>query len=198
MKKLTTVIALATLLTPLIASAQLSYDDAQLSFAKLSKSGGNDLNMTYFNLSKGITSNVFLDGKYGTGKQATGTSFGDATAKEWAIGAGYHTPIQTNTDLIITGRFRKVTATVAGVSATGDSRIVGLGIRSEITPQFEGSLGANYASSSVGSSTTTATGVNAELGFKVTPQFQLIAGVESISAGSSPTHTIDIGMRYFY
>lgn len=198
MNKLTAVIALATLLTPAIASAELSYDDAQLSFAKLSKSGGNDLNMTYFNLSKGITSNVFLDGKYGTGKQATGTSFGDATAKEWAIGAGYHTPIQTNTDFIITGRFRQVTASLAGVSVTGDSRVIEIGIRTEFTPQFEGSLGANYASSSVGSSTSTATTVNAELGFKVTPQFQFIAGLGAISGGSTPTHIIDVGARYFY
>lgn len=163
-----------------------------------SKRCGRDLNMTYFDLSKGISSNVFLDGKYGTGKQATGTSFGDATAKEWAIGVGYHTPIQTNTDFIITGHLRKVTATVANASSTGDSRILGLGIRSEITPQLEGSLGANYASSSVGSSTTTATGVNAKLGFKVTPQFQLMAGVGYLSAGSNPTHTVEIGARYFY
>ena len=198
MKKLTTVIVLATLFTPLIASAELSYDAAQLSYERMSQSGKRDLNMTNFNLSKGITNNVFLDGKYGTGKQATGTSFGDATAKEWAIGAGYHTPIQTNTDFIITGRFRKVTATVAGTSSTGDSRILGLGIRTEITPQFEGSLGASYVSSSVGSSTTTATSVNGELGFKVTPQFQLIAGLGYLSAGSNPTHSIDIGVRFFY
>jgi len=42
MKKLTAVIALATLLTPAIASAELSYDAAQISFERLSQSGKRD------------------------------------------------------------------------------------------------------------------------------------------------------------
>ncbi|MEQ1525173.1 MAG: hypothetical protein ABL911_00290 [Gallionella sp.] len=201
MRKLATVIALATLLTPAIASAELSYDAAQLSFERLSQSGKRDLNMTNFNLTKGISSNVFLEGEYQTGKQATGTSFGDVSAKGWILGAGYHTPITTNTDFIVTGRYRKITSSAAGTSLTGDSRILGIGIRSEFTPQFEGGLSASYASSTVGSSssTTSMTGVKFQLGFKVMPQFQLMAGLASNQSGSAPAvNTVDIGIRFFY
>lgn len=201
MKKLTAIIALATLLTPAIASAELSYNAAQLSFERMSQSGKRDLNMTNFNISKGISSNVFLEGEYKTGKQATGTSFGDVAVKGWILGAGYHTPIQTNTDLIVTGRLRRITASIAGVSSTVDSRILGIGIRTEITPQFEGGLSANYASSTVDSSSsaTSMTGVKFQLGFKVTPQFQLMAGVASNSSGSAPSvSTADVSARFFY
>lgn len=196
MKKLTTEIALAILLTPTIASAELSYDHVQLGYEQLSKSGSNDLNMTNFNLSKGITDNIVLDGKYGMEKHAT--SYGDLSTKDMAVGVGYHSPIQTNTDFIVTGRLRQVTASLAGASSTGDSRILGLGIRSEFTPQFEGRLDVNFASYTVGSSTNTSTEARGELGFKITPQLQLIAGLGAISAGSNPTHIFNVGVRYFY
>ncbi len=82
-----------------------------------------------------------------------------------------------------------------------ESRILGIGIRTDITPQFEGGLSASYASSTVGSSssTTSMTGVKFQLGFKVTPQFQLMAGVASNQSGSAPAvNAVDVGMRFFY
>lgn len=177
MKTALNVIALSSLLIPAIASAELSYDAVGMDYIKMSQGGSPDLTMLGLSASKGISNNVFLDGSFGNGKQSSGTSFGDVTINAWSLGAGYHTPIQTNLDLVMSVNFGQAAAKLAGVSVTGNSHGISIGVRNEFTPQVEGSLTGTYTSSSVNSSTSTSTGFDAELGFKITPQFQLVGGL---------------------
>jgi len=202
MKKLLNVIALASILIPTMASAELSYDSAQISQLTVSSSGNADLKMLNFAVSKGITSNVFLAGGYGTGSMASGTSLGDISFNGLSLVAGYHTPIQTNVDFIVSGGLAQATVKFAGLTFTGNGPIVEAGIRAEITPQFEGKLVGRYGSISFDSVTATTTGINAELGFKIVPQFQLFAGVGSFNTSangsSSSSSAVEIGARLFY
>lgn len=192
-------IALSTLLIPAIASAELSYNHVQLNHERISKNGIRDLSMSHFNTSKEIASHIYLDGKYGTGTQNTGSASGDASAKEWVIGAGYHTPIQTYADLVITAHFRQITTSASGASSIGKGRVLGIGARIAISPQFEGLISTTHTSSTAASVTNNAYRANAELGFRVTPQFQLIFGFATNAfRWESPVRAVDVGMRYFY
>lgn len=198
MKKVLNVIALSSLLIPAIASAELSYDSAELGYITMSSSGSPDLTMFGLSASKGISNNVFLGGSYGNGKQSSGTSFGDVTLNVWTIGAGYHMPLQANLDLVISGNFGQATAKLAGISLTGNSHGISIGVRNEFTPQVQGSIKGNYTSSSVNSTTSTSTGFDAEIGFKVTPQFQLVGSLGTDSSSGTTTTTTMLGGRFFY
>jgi hypothetical protein len=198
MKKILSVIALSSLLIPAIASAELSYDSVGVDYIKMSQSGTPDLTMLGLSVSKGFSNNIFLGGSFGNGKQSSGTSFGDVTVNDWSLGAGYHTPLQTNLDLIISVNFEQATAKLAGVSVTGNGHGISIGVRNEFTPQFEGSLTGTYTSSSVNSSTSTSTGFDAELGFKITPQFQLVGSLGTDSSSGTNTTTTMLGGRFFY
>lgn len=202
-KNMLRVTTLLGLFIPVIASAELNYDAIDIGYSKTSESGSADLNMLNFGISKGISSNVFLQGGYSTGSMASGTSFGDISASGWSVGGGFHTPIKTDVDLIVSANFGQSTASLAGISISGNGHGVGIGIRAAITPQLEGTLGGNYTSFSVNSSTTTSTGISGELGFNVTPQLQLVVGLDSDSnspqAGASySTQTVSFGARFFY
>lgn len=203
MKQLLIAIAVAGMLIPAIASAELNYNAVQVGYAKTSESGVEDLHEYSIGVSFSVNNDVFIDGQFSTGRQASGTAFGDITGTAWAIGAGYHAPINNNVDIIISGGISRATVEIANNSQSGNGYNFGVGIRGEITPRLEGSLSGGYLSMNSNSSTTTGTGISAGLGFNVTPQFQLIADIGSNSfrpqnGSSYSTSTLGIGARLFF
>ena len=106
---------------------------------------------------------------------------------------------------MVTGGFQHSSAELAGFTATGSGYGLSGGIRAEITPQFETMLLGHYSSTDVsGNGTTTTvsdTGISLDLGFKVTPQVQIIAGIGSFNskpknASSYSSTTLAIGVDY--
>ena len=203
MKKILIVIALSGMLIPTIASAELNYNAVNVGYAKVSQTGWADLTGYDFGVSYGITKNVFLEGSYGTGSQPSGTTLGDITVSGFDVGAGYHTPIQNDVDFIVGAHLIQGTAKFAGLSYNSNGYDVGVGIRAELTPKFEAILSGVHTNVTSNSSTTTSNGMQAEVGFKVTPEVQLLAGIASDSnspqTGSSyTTQTIHFGARFYY
>jgi len=203
MKRILIATTLTGLLIPAIASAELNYNAIEVSYAQTSQSGWADATEYVFGASYGITKNIYLDGAFATGSQPSGTAFGDITGNAFEIGAGYHTPLQNNVDLIVAGHLIQGTSSFAGSSYSSNGYDIGVGLRAELTPQLEGILSAVHTSVSSNSFTTTSNGIQAQLGFKVTPQVELFADIGSDSnspdIGSSyNTQTIGFGGRFYY
>lgn len=202
-KKILIATTLAGLLVPAIASAELNYNAIEASYAQTSQSGWPDANEFDLNASYGITKNVYLDGTFATASQPSGTPFGDITAHAFEFGAGYHTPLRSNVDLIVAGHLIEGTASYAGSSYNSNGYNIGVGVRAELTPELEGMLSAVHTSVSGNSSTTTSNGIQAQLGYKVAQQVQLFAGLGSDSnspdtGGSYDTQTLFFGARFYY
>lgn len=203
MKKILITTALSVMLVPAVASAELNYNMVGASYAKTSESGFEDITGFGVGVSKSITSNVFLEGAYTTSSRPSGTTFGDVRVNGWDIAMGYHTPIQNDIDLIAAGHLLQSTAEFAGASYSANGYRLGVGLRVELTPEFEGKVLGTYTNVSSNSFTTTSTGMNMQLGFKVTPELQLFAGVtfdsHSPRYGSSySTQTMGFGGRFYY
>lgn len=203
MKKIIFITALLGMLIPAVAFAELRYDAVSIGYAKTSESGSADLNELDFGITKGITNNVYIGGSYATGSQASGTAFGDITVHGYEIDLGFHTPIKENIDFILLGGFLSDTASLGGVSVSGNGYGLGVGLRAELSPQIEGTISGTHTSVSANSSTTTGNGVQVELGFNITHELQLFGGIGSTSfspdIGASYTdNTVAIGLHYFY
>jgi opacity protein-like surface antigen len=203
MKKILIATTLAGLLFPAIASAELNYNVIEASYAQTSESGWPDVTEYDFNASYGITKNIYLDGTFATFSQPSGTAFGDFTGNAFALGAGYHTPLQKNVDLIVAGHLIHGTASFAGSSYSSNGYDIGVGVRAELTPELETILSVVHTSLTSNSFTTTSNGIQAQLGYKVTPQVELFAGLgfdsNSPDIGSSyDTQTIGFGGRFYY
>lgn len=194
MKKILIVVALSGMLIPALASAELNYNAVDVGYSKTSYSNG-DPDLTGFDvgISKSISSNVFLEASYGSGSQATNTTLGDITVSAISVGAGYHTPLKDNVDAIVTGDVLQGSVKLAGFSESVNGYAVGAGVRAMLTPEFEGILGVVYTSVSSGTVTSTDTSLNAKVGFNITPEFQLTAGMDFES-----DQTISFGVRFFY
>lgn len=203
MKRILIATTLLGLLIPAIASAELDYDSVEVSYALTSRSGRADATEYDMGASYGITKNVFVDGTAATGKQPSGTAFGDITGNAFEIGAGYHTPLQNNVDLIVTGHLIKGRSDYAGSTYSSNGYDIGVGVRAELAPQLEGILSVVHTSVSSNSFTTTSNGIQVQLGYKIVPQVELFAGLGSDSnspeTGSSyNTRTIGFGGRFYY
>jgi hypothetical protein len=203
MKKIILVTALSGLLVPAVAFAELSYDAASLGYAKTSESGSADLNELDLGIAKGIAKNVYVSGSYATGSQASGTPAGDVSINGYGIGLGYHTPINENADFILKGGFIHANLKLGSISASGNGYEVGVGFRAEMSPRLEGSAFATHTSVNANSSTTTGNGVDAELAFNITHEFQLFARIGTSTSnpdtGSSYTdNTVSFGLYYYY
>jgi|GEM_PF-6440286 len=155
--------------------------------------GDPDLTGFGVGISKSISSNVFLAASYAAGNQATNTNLGDITVSGISIGAGYHTPLKDDIDFIVSGDIFQGTVKLAGFSESVNSYDIGAGVRAQFAPKFEGTLAVDYTSVSSGAITETDTSINAQVGFNITPEFQLTAGMDF-----EPDQTIGLGVRFFY
>lgn len=203
MKNIFIAIATAGMLIPKIASAELNYNSVGVDYSKTSQSGVADLSGIGIGISKSIYSNVFLTGSIFNRRQSSGTTLGDLSVYEFAEGAGYHTPIQYNVDFIVSGALQQSRFKFAGASSNENGYGLGVGIRAELAPKFEGQVSGEYFSMSSNSFTSTGKGIDVILGFMVTPEFKLLADIGSSShnppSGSSyNTRTIDFGARFYF
>jgi opacity protein-like surface antigen len=203
MKKILLVIALAGMLIPTIASAELNYNSVGIDYSKTSQSGDADLSGIDIGISKSVYSNVFLTGSIFNGRQSSGTAQGDLSVYEFSEGVGYHAPIQYNIDFIVSGTLQQNRSKLAGTSANENGYALGVGIRAELSPKFEGEVSGDYFSMSSNSFTSTGTGIDVTLGFMVTPEFKLLADIGSKSNKppfglSYNTRTIDFGARFYF
>ena len=112
-------------------------------------------------------------------------------------------PIQNNVDFIVGGHLIQGSAKFAGASYSSNGYGVGVGIRAELTPKFETILSGIHTNVTSNSFTTTSNGIQAEVGFKVTPEVQLLAGIGSDSnspqtGASYTTQTVHFGARFYY
>ena len=191
------------LLIPAYASAELSYNAVQIGYAKTTESGEADINEFDLGVSYSINKNIYIQGLFATGNQASGTPAGDITFTGWDVGLGAHTPIGNNVDIVGIFDLVQAKAELGSNSQSGNGYGISVGVRGEFTPQLEGTFFGDYSSVTANSSTTTSTGISAGLGYYFTPQFQL--GVDIGSTSYSPdigssysTQTIGFVGRFFY
>ncbi|MGY0505897.1 Ax21 family protein [Luteimonas sp. e5] len=147
MKKSLLVLALAAV--PFAASAAdgISYNYAQGGYVHLN--GKDDLRAKGFGLegSIAVAPNVHLF----AGTQQLEEKDFDIGVDEWRIGAGYNTPIAANTDFVARVAYQRLSTDDlwlgAGVHVPGakhDGVGIEAGVRSALTPQFEGWAMAGY------------------------------------------------------
>ena len=203
MKIILLLIATAGMLIPTIASAELNYNSVGIDYSKTNQSGVADLSGIDINISKSVYSNVFLTGSIFNGRQSSGTTLGDLSVYEFAEGVGYHAPIQYNIDFIVSGTLQQSRSKLAGTSASENGYALGVGIRAELAPKFEGQVSGDYFSMSNNSFTSTGKRIDVILGFMVAPEFKLLADIGSSSnnppfGSSYNTRTIDFGARFYF
>jgi len=186
--------ALISVSLPTPATAELNYDAISLGYGTISESGWPDMTVYLFGITKSISNNAFVGASYERDTQPTGTGFGDITGSSFALDIGYHTPLKENTDLIFSGGLMNGSADFAGISASSNGYHLSAGIRAELAPKLVGEVGFGYANTNTSilgsTSTTTSTGLNASIGFRVTPELELIAAI------GSATHTPQAGGSY--
>lgn len=202
MKKIIFVAALAGMLIPTIAFAELSYNSVTFDYAKTSQSGLPDLKEFDYGVSKSLYNNLYIAGTYVRGwDQISGATFLKNT---YSLNLGWHTPIKENIDfLLFGGPYIERYGFVGGSSTRYNGYQLGVGVRAELSPQLEGLISGLHTSTSANSMTGTSNGINFELGYNMTREFQLFGGYGSISysppTGASYTNTtLAIGIRYFY
>jgi hypothetical protein len=185
MKILLKVIAVLGVLIPSIASAELNYNAVQFGYSKTDMSGNSEFDEYGIGVSFSVNNDVFVEGQFAGLQQPANSTTVALDGKSWAIGAGYHTPISKNVDIIIGAGISQTTWKAAGTSSLQDGYNFGIGVRGEITPKIEGSLSVGYLSASAQSTTVTGTGIKAGLGYNFTPKFQLKADIGTNSYSSS-------------
>lgn len=202
MKNIPLVIALSWLLLPAIASAEFNYTSIHAGYAITKLSGRADNKQYYLDGAYGILNNVFIEGNYTTANQPSGTSSGDFTDASYAVGAGYHTPLENKVDFIVAGYLNRDKKYLAGASSSSSGFSLDVGLRQELAPKLESLVSARHFIISRNSLTTTGNGIRAEIGFQASPEIEWFVRISSDSykpqMGSSYNAlTIDFGARFY-
>jgi opacity protein-like surface antigen len=203
MNKLIAILATMLMLIPTIASAELNYNSIAVDYSKTTQSGVGDLSGIDIGISKSVYSNVFLTGLIFYGRQASGSALGDLSVYGFSEGAGYHAPINYHTDFIVSGSLQQNKSKLAGSSTSENGYTLGVSLRTEFSEKVEGDISGSYLSMSDNSFTSTGKTFDVKLGYMVTPEFELLADINSTShnppTGSSyDTRTMNLGTRFYF
>jgi opacity protein-like surface antigen len=196
MKRILIAASLSGIFMPTPASAELNYNTVNVGFTTKTatyKSASVDYTELSLGFSKSVSKNVYLGATYERGSEPT-TATNDGKVQSISLGAGFHTPLYDNADVIVVGHIVQGTDQIATSSANANGYDVGAGIRSQFTGGLEGSIAAVYASTSNDTYSSKDTFVTAQFGFDFTPEIQLYAGIDLWRENQ----TIDFGLRYFY
>lgn len=196
MKRILITASLSGMFMPAPASAELNYNTVDVGFTtKTATNKTTSLDYTELSLgfSKSLSKNVYLGASYERGSEPT-TATSDGKVYSISLGAGFHTPLYDNADVIVSGHIVQGTDQIAGSDANTNGYDIGAGVRAQFPHGLEGSIAAVYASTSNDTYSSKDTFVNAKLGFDFTPEIQLYAGIDLWR----DNQTIDFGLRYFY
>jgi hypothetical protein len=196
MKRILIAVGLSGIFMPVPASAELNYNTVNVGFTTktaTNKTTSVDYTELSLGFSKSVSKNVYLGASYERGSEpATTTS--DGKVHSISLGAGFHTPLYDNADVIAAGHIVQGTDQIATSSANANGYDIGAGVRAQFKGGLEGSIAAVYASTSNDTYSSKDTFVNVKLGFDFTPEIQLYAGIDLWR----DTQIIDFGLRYFY
>jgi hypothetical protein len=185
-KILVAAISISCSLFSTVVLAELNYDAVSLGYGTISQSGYPDITAYLFGMTKSISEYVYAGAKYERDDQPLGTTL--------TLDLGIHVPIEDNTDFIFTGSLMNGVSESAGASTSSNGYQLSAGIRTKLAPQLEAGFGVGSSSVSMSLMGTTSKessiGLNVEIGYRITPQFELFAATDS------STHKPDIGTTY--
>lgn len=151
-------------------AADMSYTYLQVEYVKLAEAFDIELDGIGARGSVALGDEWYLTGEYADTKAS---EFGlDLNVDTFALGLGYHSPINAKADFISEFSALSGKAEILGYSDTDHGYRAGVGVRWQMGAQFEGSATANYTSyREIGS------GFHANLGvqWKVSDRFGLVA-----------------------
>jgi len=197
MKGILIVAGLSGMLIPALASAELNYNSVSAGFTtKTTKT--NNIEQNYSELSLGISKsvfkNIYLGASFESGTQPGTPTTGGKMVHSISLGAGFHTPLNDNVDVIVASHIVQGSDKIAGSSANANGYDIGAGIRAQTTYGLEGSIVAVYDSISNDTYSSKDTFINAQFGFDFTPKIQMYGGIDLFR----DNQTIDLGLRFFY
>ena len=197
MKGILIVAGLSGMLIPALASAELDYNTVNAGFTtKTTKT--NNIAQSYTELSLGISKsifkNIYLGASFESGRQPGTPTSGDKKVHSISLGAGFHTPLNDNVDVIAASHIVQGSDKIAGSSANANGYDIGAGIRAQTPYGLEESIVAVYDSISNDTYSSKDTYVNAQFGFDFTPEIQMYAGIDLFR----DNQTINFGMRFFF
>ncbi len=195
MRKAITALSLATtLFIPGISYAdELSYDYAEVQYYHQSPAPpmGHLTGYSLF-LYKSVFNNIYLLFNYHSGNAKN--PLGDLDASGFALGAGYHTPINNKLDVFTEFSGLKSDAKRAGISIDAKALNIGVGLRSKLTSKIEGAILIDYTDINFKDSRLkdrTDSSINIKIAYEISQSMQITGG-----ADFEDKETLTVGMRF--
>ena len=137
MKRILIVAGIAGILMPTLASAELNYNSVNVGFTTIMN---NDFTANFTELSLGVSKSVskhiYLGASYDTGSKflsSTSGSGGSYTkVHSILLGAGFHTPLNDNSDIIVAGHIGQGTDKISGSTENASVYDIGAGVRTAV------------------------------------------------------------------
>lgn len=199
MKKLIALSALTVLSATAIAEAKtengLNYNEVSGEYVSQSVNttdGTKTFTGYGINASALVSESIFVLGSYAsTSRTADGEK---TTLGQSQIGLGYRFGLSESTDLNLVGSYSSTPIT--GGSITG--YMVGVGVRSLVSPDVEADIAAIYSTSKDSSTdpTTTSSGSGFDAGLKFKLSNNLFIGINYLSVKDLAQYKIGIGYRF--
>lgn len=199
MKRILIVAGMAGIFVPTLASAELNYNAFNVGFTTIMNNEFTE-NFTELSLgfSKSVSRRIYLGASFDTGSKfssSTGGSNGSyKKVNSILLGAGFHTPLNENTDIIVAGHIGQGTDKIPESTESANVYDIGAGIRTEFPYGLESSVVAVYDSRSNDTYSSKDTFINAQFGFNFTPEIQMYGGFDLWR----DNQTVDFGLRFFY
>jgi hypothetical protein len=195
MKRILIVAGIAGILMPTLASAELNYNSVNVGFTTIM----DDYfvaNFTELSLgvSKSVSKRIYLGATYDSGSKFSTSTSSYKKVHSISLGAGFHTPLNDNTDIIVAGHIGQGTDKISGSTESANVYDIGAGVRAEFPHGLEASVVAVYDSRSNDTYSSKDTFVNAQFGFDFTPEIQMYGGFDLWR----DNQTVDFGLRFFY
>jgi hypothetical protein len=195
MKGILIAAGIAGLLMPALASAELNYNSVNVGFTTIMN---NEYTANFTELSLGfsgsVSKRIFLGASYDSGSKFSTSTSSYKKVRSILLGAGFHTPLNDNTDIIATGHIGQGTDKISGSTESANVYDIGAGVRAEFPYGLEASVVAVYDSRSNDTYSSKDTFVNAQFGFDFTPEIQMYGGFDLWR----DNQTVDFGLRFFY
>jgi hypothetical protein len=195
MKRILIAAGLVGMLVPAVASAELEYSIVDVGFtSKISRGINANFTEYIFGLSKSVSKRIFLGASYQAGTLPATAAYRDTKVGSATLSAGYHTPLNETTDIVVVGHISQGSDLVPGSNESANSSNLGAGVRSEFPHGLEGSVFAYYSNTSGAAYSSNDTYVNAQFGFDFTPSIQMYGGIDLWRSDQ----TLSFGLRIFY
>lgn len=183
---------LLLLLFPDFTSAELRYDSVSASYSVTKIEGPfEDAESFSIGTTKGVTPNLYFGAGYNVGTVDTGLSQGDVETKGGLVSIGFHAPIASRMDGIVSTTVSRSSSEFSGIDTKANSSSISAGIRAEVSSAIETGISASYFDSDFTSDTI----IWVTVGFKVTRDLQINFG-GAVHSDSDPTASL--GLTFFY